>query len=553
MTTVRELLTVFGIEYDDKGGIRLDSRVGSLMDRMLAASKGAAALGAAVAGAFAANAVVQGLAQMVEQTAQLGANIKDTSVKLGVATDALQELRYAAELSGGSTDLMDSSLERLSRNLAAAREGGEAAEMFRSLGIAVEDASGRTRAADEVLGDVADKLVAMEDPAKKVDTAFKLFGRSGTAMVTVLAEGREGLQALREEAHALGGVLDKELIEQADRYDDTMARWRFTMQGVRNTIANALMPAATRFVEWIIGAVKRTREFLSGTRLVEATLGTVAAILAGAGLKWLFMSGGIAKVVSGLRIVLPLLARILWPITLVLALAAAIDDLHSLFTGGKSVIGAWLDEIGGIGTAQLVVDAFKGGWELLNETIADSIQWVVDFGDQVAEAFGYIQDAGGAALDWLEQTFGVDFKAIASAAGQAAFDAFIKPWLELGEGALKMLGIDPKEMKELLGGETFDKLRERQFQRAAGAGIGAGVLAGPSQGQANASASRVALDPIVVTARGRAPAVHRTNNVTVNVTGAKDPERTGAAVERGVGRAIERNESRKRSMRREKE
>ena len=64
--------------------------------------------------------------------------------RLGVSTQALSELQYAAKLSGVDSETLDHSLEKLNERLAtAATEGGPAADALRMLGLSAVAGYGR--------------------------------------------------------------------------------------------------------------------------------------------------------------------------------------------------------------------------------------------------------------------------------------------------------------------------------------------------------------------------------------------------------------------------
>lgn len=142
-------------------------------------------------------------------------DIGKTADRLGVTTDALQELRTVAESAGVSQSALDSSLERLSKRLGeAAAGGGAAAKTLKSLGLSVDEL--QTMGLDSALGAVADKLQAIPDPTERAAAAAALFGREGVAMVNLLREGSAGMEKMRAEARNLGIVIDEDLVRGAE-------------------------------------------------------------------------------------------------------------------------------------------------------------------------------------------------------------------------------------------------------------------------------------------------------------------------------------------------
>jgi len=205
----------------DKNAKRVSSFAKNADKDLGMASAGFSKLAKGVA-AFATIAGIQRLGTMVRDAANRLGDLKDASDAIGITTDAMQELTYAAQLSGVSADLLQTSLAKLSKNLGDASMGGSAAKKaLDALGL-----SGSSLAAmplDKALGVVADKMSMIENPAERAALATELFGKSGLKMVNMLANGSAGLDAMAAEARSLGVVINRDVIENAaaaaDRLD----------------------------------------------------------------------------------------------------------------------------------------------------------------------------------------------------------------------------------------------------------------------------------------------------------------------------------------------
>lgn len=241
-----------------KLGLSVDAASFAVADHMLGAIK--SGLGLLVSGAARAG---EGLAEIVTKTVETASALNDTSIALGVTTDAIQELGYAAQLNGSSFEGMADGLRKLSIHMEAAAEGGgEAAEVFRKLGVSVTE-GGKLRAADAVLEDIAEKFKAMPDGARKVATAIDLFGKSGASLIPTLTVGREEIVKLREEARGLGVVMSKELIESGDSLGDTWDKLKFAADGLRYAIASPLLEPINEAVKAVIDWVKANRMLIA--------------------------------------------------------------------------------------------------------------------------------------------------------------------------------------------------------------------------------------------------------------------------------------------------
>ena len=71
-----------------------------------------------------AGAGLAGTIGMLREVARSFAEINDTALQAGVSAEALQELRFAIEQSGGSAEAADSGITRFAKNVSEAAQGG---------------------------------------------------------------------------------------------------------------------------------------------------------------------------------------------------------------------------------------------------------------------------------------------------------------------------------------------------------------------------------------------------------------------------------------------
>lgn len=142
-------------------------------------------------------------------------DIGKTADKIGLTTDALQELRTVAESAGIAQGSLDSSLERFNKRIGEAALGmGAAKKTLKQLGLEASDLA--DMGLDKALALVADRLNGIKDPAERAARAAALFGREGVGMLNLLREGSVGMAKMREDARALGIVIDEQLVRNAE-------------------------------------------------------------------------------------------------------------------------------------------------------------------------------------------------------------------------------------------------------------------------------------------------------------------------------------------------
>lgn len=219
------------------GGIHVDLGLGTAkFDKGVArARKEAAGLGASLKSSLAgvgrnlftpmAAAAAAAVAPILSVAAALGtakaamsefSKTGDVAARLGVDVERLQELRFAAEQGGMAVDNFDVAFRRFIRRSSEAAQGtGAAKDAFKELGISLKDSEGNLKASDKLLGEVADRMTKVKDPADRLRLAFKMFDTDGAAMVNVLANGSKGLDEFSQKARDLGVVVDRHVIARS--------------------------------------------------------------------------------------------------------------------------------------------------------------------------------------------------------------------------------------------------------------------------------------------------------------------------------------------------
>ncbi len=441
---LRDLFVSIGFDVDDKALGRLDQ--GLRRTKGLIVAVGAAAVASAGM-----------LYTMAKSVADTGDNAAKTADKLGVGIEALQELRYAAELSGIAQNNFDTALQRMTRRAAeAARGTGEAKDALRKLNVTLTDGQGRMRRSEDLLFDIADGLAKIDDPARRVALAFKLFDTEGVGMINMLAKGSNSLRDMRVEARRLGVVLSERTARDAELFRDELLRATSLLLGLKNAVGAVLLPVFNKlmiqFRQWVMlnRQVIKTRldQFLKGLILIIGALyravygagavlwdmarylgGVERASKAAAWAIGLFggayiltaignLTMGIMGLVSAVK-VFGNTAMVAWvkaawlPLLVGAAVAALIlilQDLYTYFTGGNSVVGVLIEAFEKKFPRAFAVAAFYVGY------LVDLIKGLNAF---LAGTMDYI--TGLLTLDWGRMTR-------AAQEMFAAFNPLIERW-----------------------------------------------------------------------------------------------------------------------------
>lgn len=247
----------------DEGTEALDDFTGAEED----AGDGALTLGDMISANLISEAIIGGLkmlANLAKEAAEalMGAardaaeyadEVMSMSTITGLSTDQIQEFQYMAELVDVSLDTMTGSMTKLTRTMVSARKGGEGAtQAFQQLGIRTTNADGSLRNVNDVFFEAIDALGQMEDGTERDALAMELFGKSAKELNPLIAAGKDGIEAFREEAHRMGYVLDDETLAKLGALDDSFVRLGNLRTTITNRLGAAMAPALERVINKLI-------------------------------------------------------------------------------------------------------------------------------------------------------------------------------------------------------------------------------------------------------------------------------------------------------------
>lgn len=227
-------------------------------------SKAGAAFGtlANAAKAFASVAAIQQVATWVREAVDRLGDLKDAADGIGITTTALQQLQYAAQMNGVSTETLQSSLEKLSKNLGDASLGGSAAKKsLDALGLSATSLAAMPL--EKALGVIADRLVTIENPMQRAALAADMFGKSGVDMINVLAGGSQGLQDMAAEAERFGVVINQDVIDNAAVAGDKLDTLSMIISANLTEALVNVGPVLIAAAQQVAGITKAISDFLS--------------------------------------------------------------------------------------------------------------------------------------------------------------------------------------------------------------------------------------------------------------------------------------------------
>ena len=205
-----------------------------------------AAIGAALTAATAA-AVATGASFLnaADDIAELGNQIDKESQKMNMSTTAYQEWDFILQHTGSSIDGMKTSMRRLTT---AAEEGNEA---FDALGISQADLANMSP--EETWNATIAALQNVEDESERTVLASQLLGRGATELAPLFNMTAEETEALRQQVHDLGGIMDEDGIQAAAAYEDEMQNMKTALRGLKTSMMSQFLPGITQVMQGLAG------------------------------------------------------------------------------------------------------------------------------------------------------------------------------------------------------------------------------------------------------------------------------------------------------------
>jgi len=249
--------------------------------RLKAFGAGVGRIGAGVAATGAAMAAP--LLGSVRHFASAGDRLAKMAKRTGFTVEALSELSFAAERSGTDVGSLENSLRRMQRTVYdAGRNLSTATDALGDLGLSVAEIDGM--APDRQFELLAERIAQVEDPTRRAAIAMTIFGRSGTQLIPLMADGAAGIRNLRNEAKRLGLTVSTDAAKAAeeltDRWTDMTTAAKRAVFELGATLAKSFGPAIGEIQEAISMAaswVDRNRELVRTIAKIAVALVAVGA------------------------------------------------------------------------------------------------------------------------------------------------------------------------------------------------------------------------------------------------------------------------------------
>lgn len=250
--TLDLVLKLAGFEQGmDRAARITDKRLKEMGDK---AEKVGRAIGTSLKVAAAGAVVAIGAISLaIGDAIQNADELDELSQRLGISTERLSSLGYAAKLSGTDLDGLTNGLTRFSKNLASAADpNSRQGKLFATLGIEIKDAEGNLKSFEELLPQVADRFKTLDNETTETALAMELFGKSGADLLEFLNRGSDGISELEDRFRQLGGEISGETAAAAAQFNDRLDDLKTVANGIATDMAAKLLPALNDALDRLI-------------------------------------------------------------------------------------------------------------------------------------------------------------------------------------------------------------------------------------------------------------------------------------------------------------
>lgn len=172
----------------------------------------------------------------VIQAAEAGSALVDMRDRTGIAVEALEHLKFAADQSGASIQQLEIAVKKMQKEISH----GSTAAKFEKIGLSIEKI--RKLSPEDQLLAIGDAISKLPNATARAAAAQEIFGKSGTDLLPMFKDGKNGIAALVEESKRLGGVWTTESAEAAEKFGDQISKLQAKSERFAISIGNKLIP-----------------------------------------------------------------------------------------------------------------------------------------------------------------------------------------------------------------------------------------------------------------------------------------------------------------------
>lgn len=231
-----------------------------------------------VGASFAAvgGAITAALGVAVKSLANAADVADDTAKRTGLTVEAVQELGYVAKMTGSNLATVEVALRTMQKGLTdSGTESAAFTSVLETLGLSLAELRAMNPQAQ--FDALSQAIAGVTDPSQRAGLAMTVFGRAGTALLPMLAEGADGIAKLKDEAHKYGYVMSQEVAEAGSNFNDNLDRLKGSLGGLAQQVVAGLLPTLNSLVKCAADVVAGIKEWINNNPNLVSTLAHVVA------------------------------------------------------------------------------------------------------------------------------------------------------------------------------------------------------------------------------------------------------------------------------------
>lgn len=198
-----------------------------------------------------------------KEMAQINDAINDNAEKANMSTKQYQKWAFVMKMAGSDASALRGQVNQLNQRLKGADSGSESAiSGFNRLGISVYDVNGEFRDSTELFEEAITKLQKIDNTTTRAAIAAQIFGRNASELNGVLNLSSADMDKLIRAQNALGLAATSNAIKLAGAYNDAKDVLTATMNALKTTISEGILPMLTKLIQAIIKAVAYINIFI---------------------------------------------------------------------------------------------------------------------------------------------------------------------------------------------------------------------------------------------------------------------------------------------------
>ncbi len=214
-----------------------------------------------------------GIGLLIKRSLDVADSIAKSADAIGISTDALQEYRFALDISGVAQETTDKGLKKFTRNMGElARSSSETQSALRDLDPTLLANLRSLDSVEDQLKLTFRALAGYTSQAKRVAVAQALLGRAAVDMTVAVKKGIEPFEALQQKARNLGLVISESLLRSAENAKDQLT---ILAKVIGSNLTKAILEAAPEIAKFAQQFAEAIPEIMGATRAFLEFIGVL--------------------------------------------------------------------------------------------------------------------------------------------------------------------------------------------------------------------------------------------------------------------------------------